>query len=322
MKKLRVLTFLMVLLPVLMFASGQDENQAEDNYPSKPITLIVPSSAGGGTDAMARLFAEIAKDKIGQNFVIVNKSGAGGQIGFEAIADATPDGYTIGAAFTPHIGAHMAAGRAKYTLDSFLPLANYVTDPGVLVANINSNFKTLEDVVNAEKADPGSLTGATTGPGGDDSFALVGFNHAAGIGIREVPSKGSSEEKVNIMGGHVDLAFMNFSQIEANYRAGDVRILAVMVPERLSYAQEIPTFTELGYEVYSDSSRGFIAPAGIPEAAYNKLVKVFSEVVEDPKFLEAAKGQLLLNYMNAKDYSKYLESVKVSTESAFAKNPW
>ncbi len=322
MKKLRVLAFLMVLLPVLMFAAGQGENQAEDNYPSKPITLIVPSSAGGGTDTMARLFAEIAKDKIGQNFVIVNKSGAGGQIGFEAIAGSTPDGYTIGAAFTPHIGAHMAAGRAKYTLDSFLPLANYVTDPGVLVANVNSNFETLEDVVNAEKANPGSLTGATTGPGGDDSFALVGFNHEAGISIREVPSKGSSEEKVNILGGHVDLAFMNYSQIEANYKAGDVRILAVMVPERLPYAQEIPTFTELGYDVFSDSSRGFIAPAGIPDAAYKKLVKVFSDVVEDPKFLEAAKGQLLLNYMDAEDYSKYLEGVKGSTESAFAKNPW
>ena len=321
MKHLRIIAALLVLLPVLTFANGNKDNQG-DSYPSKPITLIVPSSAGGGTDTMARLFAEIAKDKIGQNFVIVNKSGAGGQIGFEAIAASKADGYTIGCAFTPHIGAHIAAGRAKYTLDSFKPLSNYVTDPGVLVVNADSKFKTLDDVIAAEKAKSGSLTAATTGPGGDDFFALVSFNKAAGINIKEVPSKGSSEEKANILGGHVDLAFMNYSQIEANYKAGDARILAVMTPERLPYDQDLPTFKELGYNVLSDSSRGFIAPAGIPDAAYEKLVAVFAEVVKDPKFLEAAKGQLLLNYMGADDYSKYLNQVKDTAVSVFENNPW
>ncbi len=322
MKKFRFIIALLILLPVFTFANGQSDNQQAVNYPSKPITIIVPSSAGGGTDTMARLFAEIAKDKIGQSFVIVNKSGAGGQIGFEAIASAKADGYTIGCAFTPHIAAHMAAGRAKYTLNSFRPLANYVTDPGVLVANINGKFKSLKDVVAVEKASPGSLTGATTGAGGDDFFALVSFNKAAGINIKEVPSKGSSEEKANILGGHVDLSFMNYSQIEANYKAGDVRILAVMTSERLPYEPDIPTFKEFGYDVLSDSSRGFIAPAGIPDEAYNKLVKLFSDVVADPKFLEAAKGQLLLNYMGAEAYGKYLENVKNTTISIFKNNPW
>ncbi len=322
MKHLRLFTALLLLLPLFAFANGQNENQAGDSYPTKPITIIVPSSAGGGTDTMARLFAEIAKDKIGQNFVIVNKSGAGGQIGFEAIASSKADGYTIGCAFTPHIAAHIAAGRAKYTLDSFKPLANYVTDPGVLVANAKGSLKSLDDVVAAEKANPGSLTAATTGPGGDDFFALVSFNKAAGISIKEVPSKGSSEEKTNILGGHVDLAFMNYSQIEANYKAGDVLILAVMTPERLPYEPNIPTFKEKGFEVYSDSSRGFIAPAGIPDAAYNKLKTVFAEVVKDPKFLEAANGQLLLNFMGADDYGKYLAKVKETTVAVFANNPW
>ncbi|MCK5686866.1 tripartite tricarboxylate transporter substrate binding protein [bacterium] len=322
MKNLRIFILLLVLLPVLAFANGENEDQTSDNFPAKPITIIVPSSAGGGTDTMARLFAEVGKDLIGQNFVIVNKSGAGGQIGFEAIANANPDGYTIGCAFTPHIGAHMAAGRAKYTLDSFSPLANYVTDPGVLVTNINSKFMTVDDVVAAEKANPGSLTGATTGPGGDDFFALVSLDIAAGINIKEVPSKGSSEEKVNILGSHVDLAFMNYSQIEANYKAGDVRILAVMTPERLPYEKDIPTLTELGYDVFSDSSRGFIAPAGLPDSVYQKLEKVFADVVKDPKFIEASKGQLLLNYMDAEKYSNYLTDGSKTTASIFENNPW
>ncbi len=322
MKNWKILATLFILLPVLAFANGEQDAEGAADYPTKPITIIVPSSAGGGTDTMARLFAEIAKDKIGQAFVIVNKPGAGGQIGFEALATSKPDGYTIGALFTPHVASHLSAGRVKYTLDSFKPLANYVTDPGVLVCNVDSDFNSIDDVIAAEKAKPGSLTGTTTGAGGDDFFALVSFNAAAGTNIKDVPSKGSSDQKVNILGGHVDLAFMNYSQIEANYKAGDARILAVMTPERLSYEPNIPTFTELGYDVTSDSSRGFAAPAGIPDQVYSILSDLFAEVVNDPAFLEIAQEQLLLNYMDPKDYGNYLESNVNTTNSVFSKSPW
>jgi len=302
--------------------SAKENGEVSTGYPTKPITIIVPSSAGGGTDTMSRLFAKHAEKYIDQNFVIVNKPGAGGQIGFEAIKAAKKDGYTIGAIYTPHITAHVSSSRAGYTLNDFQPIANLVTDPGVLVVNTQSEFKSVEDIVKAEKANPGSLTGSTSGPGGDDFFALVNFNKAASISIKDVPASGSSDAKSQILGGHIDMAFMNYSQVESNVNAGDLKIVAVMTPKRLSYADQIPTFRELGYEVLSDSSRGFAAPKGIPAEALATLKDLFDKVLADEEFLEQAKGQLLLNLVPYQEYQVYLNDVQATTDSIFTEFPW
>ncbi len=303
-----------------LWAAGKKETAA--NYPTKPVTIIVASKAGGGTDTMARLFAKYAKKYFPQPFVVVDKPGAGGQLGFEALAKAKPDGYTIGTLFTPHVTAHISSGRAKYTLDSFRLLVNVVTDPGVLVVKADSPFKTINDIIAAEKKKPGSLTGATTGPGGDDFFALTKFNTAAGIHIKEVPAKGSAGEKTEVLGGHVDMAFMNVSQVESNVKAGELRMLAVMTDKRLPYLPNIPTFKELGINIVSDSSRGFAAPAGIPDAIYNKLLDTFKKTLNDPDFRKAAKGVLLLNIMWPKEYRAYLEGLLKTTNEIYAKSPW
>lgn len=318
----RIYTAVVVLLLVSLVVSCSKDSNTQKSYPTKPITIIVPSKAGGGTDGMSRLFAKHAEKYTGQSFVIVNKPGAGGQIGFEAIKAAKKDGYTIGAVFTPHVAAHVSSDRAGYTLEDFQPIANLVTDPGVLVVNSSSEFKSIEDIVKAEKANPSSLTGSTSGAGGDDFFALVNFNKAADIAIRDVPASGSSDAKAQILGGHIDMAFMNYSQVESNVKAGDLVILAVMTPERLTYADSIPTFKELGYEVLSDSSRGFVAPKGIPEEALKVLKDVFNKVLEDKDFLEQSKGQLLLNLMPSEEYSNYLNSVQESTDQIFEEFPW
>jgi len=301
-------------------AEGQQDTAA---YPSSSITIIVPSKAGGGTDTMARIFAKVAQKYANdQTFVIVNKPGAGGQIGFEAIAATKNDGYTIGTIFTPHVAAHISSERANYTLDDFAPLANMVTDPGVLVVNADSPFSSVADVVAAEKAAPRSLTGSTTGAGGDDFMALTLFNREAGIEIKDVPSKGSSEQKAAVMGGHVDMAFMNFSQVEANVNSGDLRILAAMTPERLDYIPEVPTFSEEGYAITSDSSRGFVAPKDLPAEIQAKLAEIFESVMNDPEFLELAKGQLLLNHMGPEAYGAYLNSQLNTTDEMFQAYPW
>ncbi|PIE54545.1 MAG: recombinase RecA [Dethiosulfovibrio peptidovorans] len=291
-------------------------------YPEKPVTIIVPSKAGGGTDTMARLVAQFIEPYLGQSMVIVNKPGAGGQIGFEAIARVKKDGYTIGCLYTPHVVAHISSGRAKYTLDSFAPLANVVTDPGVLVVKADSPFATLKDVVDHAKANPGALTSSTSGPGGDDDFARRQFEEAAAIKLNAVPSKGSSGQKAALMGGHVDMAFMNASQVDAQVRSGELRILGIMTRKRRSYLAEIPTFLELGYNVLSDSSRGFAAPAGIPQAAMEKLLHAFNEVLKDPKFIKAAQGQLLLDVLDDKLYGQYLNELKQKTDAAFKTAPW
>ena len=293
------------------------------DYPDKSVTTIVAFNAGGGTDTAARLIAKFAEKYFPQPLVVVNKPGAGGQIGFEALARAKKDGYTIGGLNTPHVGAHIASNRARYTLEDFLPIANIVTDPGVLAVRADSPFKTLEDVVRLAKEQPGAFTAATTGAGGDDFFALTLFNQAAGIDLREVPTKGSSGEKKELLGGHVDMAFMNVSQVQAEQEAGKIRFLAVMTKKRLADFPEIPTFIEKGFKITSDSSRGFAAPAGISEEAYAMLVQAFQKVVEDPEFLAAAeKSRLRLNFMGPDEYMAYLQDQLAALRTIYEKTPW
>ncbi len=311
----------LILLLALCTLMGAVSAMAAD-YPTKPVTIIVASNAGGGTDTMARLFAKFAEKYFPQPFVINNIDGAGGQRGFDALARAKKDGYTIGTIYTPHFTAHISAKRANYTIDDFAILYNLVTDPGVLVVPASSPFNTIEDIIAAEKADPGSLTGSTSGPGSDDAFALAQFNEATGCTVKSVPATGSSNAKATVMGGHVSMGFMNLSQIESNYKAGEIRILAMMTTKRHPSVPDIPTFAELGYKVVSDSSRGFAAPAGFPEDAYAMIVDVFEKVLADPEFLAAAKDQLEMNFMGPEEYRQYLVDLLEVTDKAYEKDPW
>lgn len=292
-------------------------------WPEKPVVLIVPSEAGGGADTMARIVARFAEPLLGQPMVIENKPGAGGQIGFEAIARARKDGYTIGCLYTPHLTAHISSGRARYKLEDYAPLVNVVTDPGILVVAASSPFKTLDDMITAAKAEGARLTAGTSGPGGDDDFARLMTEKVCEISLMPVPSKGSSGAKATVLGGHVDMSFMNVSQVEAQIRSGDLRALAVLTDNRVAEVSDVPTFKELGYEgVLSDSSRGFAAPAGIPAEAQAKLEEVFKAVMENAAFREAAQGQLQLNMMDGAGYKAYLEDQLKMTTEMFEKAPW
>ncbi len=293
-------------------------------YPIKPVKIIVAFSAGGGTDTAARVMAKFAKKYFPQPFVVINKPGAGGQIGFEALAFSRKDGYTIGFINTPHVVSHYVSGRAKYKLSDFQPICNVVTDPGVLAVRANDNrFKTLKDIVEYAKKHPGKLSAATTGPGGDDSIALALFTDEANIKIKDVPFGGSSKEKAALLGGHVDIGMVNVSQIWSLVSAGKLRMIAVMTKKRLPYLPKIPTFKEFGYEVYSDSSRGIAAPKGIPEYAFKKLSETFAKVMKDPGFIkEAKKIHLLLNYMDAKQFEEYLKAEEKLIRKVYKKHPW
>ena len=292
-------------------------------YPEKPISVIVPSTAGGGTDTMARIVAKFAEPLLGQPMVIVNKPGAGGQIGFEAIARAKADGYTIGCLYTPHLTAHVSDKRAGYTNDSFYAIANVVTDPGILVVPANSPFKTMADMVAAAQAEGAHLTAGTSGPGGDDDFARGMTEESCGIKLTPVPSKGSSDAKATVMGGHVDMSFMNVSQVEAQIKSGDLRALAVLTKARVAELPDVPTALEQGYDgIFSDSSRGFAAPAGVSDEVKAKLDEVFAAVMKDPEFLKAAEGQLQLNVMDHAAYAEYLAEQQKMTDRQFEVNPW
>ena len=293
-----------------------------DEYPSKPITVIVPSKAGGSTDRTARLFTELAEQNYpGFSFVINDIPGSGGQKGFEAIARANPDGYTIGLVFTPQLVAHVVSGRAKYTLDSFHIMGNTAQDPAIVVVPKDSDIKTMADLAEAAKAQ--ELTVAVNGIGSDDFLAAKSFESQAGVTFNLLPTKGSTEQKAAILGGHVDAAFMNLSQMIKQHQAGDARIIALLTEERDEHLADMPTAKEQGFDVFMRATRGFVAPAGIDPAIQDKLDSMLQEVMASDAFLAKAKeGSIFLLPMTGADYLSYLQGLQADTQAVYDQAPW
>ncbi|MES9899156.1 MAG: tripartite tricarboxylate transporter substrate binding protein [Sedimenticola sp.] len=310
------------LMAGLALALGLSSAVEAVSYPNKSITIVVPSKAGGSTDRTARLFTELAeKNNAGFNFIIKNVPGSGGQKGFETISRAKPDGYTIGLNFTPQLVAHVVSKRAKYTLDSFHVMGNVAQDPAIVAVPKDSAIKSMDDLTSAAKEK--ALTVAVNGIGSDDYLAAKAFEAAAGVEFNLLPTKGSTEQKAGILGGHVDAAFMNLSQMIKQHKSGDARIIAVLADKRDIHLPEMPTAAEQGYDVQMRATRGFVAPTGIDPAIQGQLDAILSEVVASNQFkANAAKGNIYLLPQSGADYLSYLKGLEAETQSVFNKNPW
>jgi len=292
------------------------------DYPTQAVTIIVPSKAGGSTDTTARIFAEIAESKYDEfEFVISNMGGSGGQKGFEAISRADADGYTIGMNFTPQLVAHVVSGRADYSLDSFHVMGNVAQDPGIVAVPKDSEIETMEELAAAAKN--GDLTVSVNGIGSDDFLAAKSFEKKADVTFNLLPTKGSTEQKAGILGGHVDAAFMNLSQMIAQHNAGDARIIAILTEERDESADQIPTAKEQGYDVKMRATRGFVSPAGIDDEIQAKLDSILAEVTADPAFKEkASASKIALLPMGGEDYKSYLQDLQADTQAVYDEAPW
>lgn len=295
---------------------------AQAEYPSGAVTIIVPSEAGGSTDATARLFILSAK-KYWPNaeFVVKNVGGSGGQKGFEEIAAAKPDGQTIGMVFTTQVVAHIVSKRARYTLDSFHVMGNIADDPEIVVVPAASPIKTMAEFAKAAKAK--SLTVTVNGIGSDDFVALKKFEENADVAFNLMPTKGSTEQKAAILGGHVEGSFMNLSQMFAQHKAGQARIIAILSKKRSDLLPDVPTGIEQGYPVEMTATRGFVAPAKVPADILAKLDDLLLKVQADPDFIAACKkNNMFLLPMNGPEYLAYLKKEQADTQRYFDKNPW
>lgn len=291
-------------------------------YPSKPITVVVPSKAGGSTDRAARIITEIAKaQNEGYEFVIKNVPGSGGQKGFESINRAKADGHTIGFVFTPQLVAHVVSKRAKYNLNSFRILGNIAQDPAIVVVPKDSAIKNLGDLKKTSKTD--KLTVAVNGIGSDDFLAAKAFESQAGVTFNLLPTKGSTEQKAGILGGHFDVAFMNLSQMVAQHKAGDARIIAILASERNDSLPDMPTSKEQGYEVYMMATRGLVAPAKVDPKILDTLEAILVKVMESDEFkAKANKGNIYLLPKTGSDYLSYLKTLQAETQAVYDKAPW
>ncbi len=293
----------------LVVALGSASASAQE-YPTRPINLIVAFPAGGSTDIGARVLAGIAEKMIGQPIVVVNKGGAGGQVGWTELARAKPDGYTIGFLNLPATNTTILdpERQAIFNEASFTPIANQVLDPGVIWVAANSPFKTLKDLIEAGKAKPGTLRAATTGILSDDHLAILMVEEAnPGLNFRIVHLLGSAAQMKETLGGNIDVSFDNVGGIVPQVKAGQVRALAVMDTERSKFLPDVPTTKELGMpNVISSSTRGIGGPKGMDPVVVKKLQDVFVKAMADPDHVKRLDDAgLAIKPMIGEEYVKY-----------------
>jgi len=303
----RILLFVMVLS-----VSGTMASFAAD-YPTKPITLMVPWAAGGGTDVGARILAAIAEKKVGQPIIVVNKVGAGSQVGMTELARAKPDGYYLGFASLPATNTIILdpERKAAFDVDSFLPIINQVLDPGLIWVKADSPYKTVKDLLDDAKKRQGQVRASTTGILGDDHLAILMMEKAAGVTFRIVHFEGGAQQFTATLGGQVDVSFDNVGSVVTKIRAGQVRGLAVMDKERSKFIPDVPTLSEVGFpNIISSSTRGIMGPKGIPDPVVKKIQDIFLTSMKEPDHVEKMeKVGLAIMPMLGAEYTKYFKEL-------------
>ncbi len=263
-------------------------------YPERPITLIVPWGAGGGTDATGRMIASMLEKELGQPVNVVNRTGGSGVVGHSAIATAAPDGYTIGTV-TVEIGMMHWAGLTELTGTDYTPIALYNYDAAGLQVRADSPWKSAQDVLAAVRAAPGKHKGSGTGQGGIWHLALAGMLSKAGMSPDAapwVPSKGAAPGLQELVAEGVDIVTCSVVEAAALIDAGKVRSLAVMDTQRLGAFPDVPTLKEAtGVDWQMSAWRGLAGPKGMPAEATATLARAFETVWKSSEFQEFMKGR-------------------------------
>ena len=298
------------LLACALFAAAAS---AQDVYPSKPITLIVPFPPGGVADIVARPAADAIGRVLGTPVVIENKAGAGGGIGMAYVAKAKPDGYTLLLALSsisilPE--ADKIIGRAPmYQLDQLVPIARLTADPTVLAVRADSPWKTLQEFVADARKRPGAISYGSSGNYGTMHVPMEMFAADAGIKMLHVPYTGAGPAVVGLLAGNIDAVASGPSTVIQHVKAGKVRVLASWGDHRLASLPEVPTLSEAGFNAVFFQWSGLFAPAGTPAPVLAKLREAARAAASDPHFVAAlATVETPVQYMDAPELQRFWDA--------------
>jgi tripartite-type tricarboxylate transporter receptor subunit TctC len=253
------------------------------DYPSRPIRMLVGFAPGGGTDVMARLLQQALSERLGQQVVVENRPGAGTNIATEAVIDATPDGYTLLAASLANAGNATLYSNLKFNfIRDTTPVAGIALDPFVLEVTPSLPVKTVPELIAYAKANPGKVNFGSGGVGSGNQLTGEMFKTMAGINIVHVPYRGAGPAMVDLMGGQVQMMFNTMGASLQYVRAGKLRALAVATKTRQAALPDVPTVAEFlpGYE--ASFWTGVAAPKGTPPAIVDKLNKAVNAALNDP----------------------------------------
>lgn len=291
LKSTRRLLLAMSSTAILMMAVSTSALAA---YPERPITLIVPWGAGGGTDATGRMIGTLLEKELGTPVNVVNRTGGSGVVGHSAIATAKPDGYTLGV-ITVETGMMHWAGLTELTGKDYTPIALYNYDAAGFMVAADSPWTSAEEAIAAVKANPGAHKGSGTGQGGIWHLALAGMLNTAGISPDAapwVPSKGAAPGLQELVSGGVDIVTCSIVEAGALIDAGKVKALAVMDTERNGAFSDVPTLKEsAGLDWQLAAWRGLAGPKGLPDDVTATLTSAFETVWNSAEFQDFMKGR-------------------------------
>jgi tripartite-type tricarboxylate transporter receptor subunit TctC len=286
------------------------------NYPARPITLIVPWGAGGGTDATARIIGSLLEKDLGQPVTVVNRTGGSGVVGHAAIASAQPDGYTIGLA-TVEIGMMHWQGLTELTSASYTPIGLVNADPAGVQVRADSPYKTVNELLAAIKANPGKFKASGTGQGGIWHLAIAGLLRDQKIdpaALPWVPSNGAAPGLQDMVAGGIEVAPVSLPEARSLIDAGKVKSLAIMNDKPSALYPNVPTLkSAIGSDWTMAAWRGIVAPKGLPAPVRDKLAEAVRKVAASKEYNEfmASRGFGVI-YAGPDDFAKFM--VKSNTE--------
>ena len=292
---------------------------AAQQFPARGVLVIVPYSAGGGSDISARLLARDLETVLGKPVTVENRAGGGGWIGWGSLVQSQPDGYTIGYVNAPSMFAgyldKSQGGARKENLDSFTPLINHVVDYNMWAVKPDSKFRTVKDVLDEAKKRPGTITLNGGGHGTDDHIAVLGIGANAGTSFQMIHFRGTPEGKTQVLGGNIEVYACNVSEGAEDVKAGVIRPLGVMSPERSKFIPNAPTFREQGFNEVWSVSRGIAAPAGLPPDVEAALITAMEKTIGSAGHKAKAEA-LSLDPVIIKgaDYRKFLKDNEQATK--------
>jgi tripartite-type tricarboxylate transporter receptor subunit TctC len=286
---------------------------AQGNFPDRPVQMIVPFPPGGVVDITGRPFAAALEKVIKQPVVIVNKAGAAGAVGNAAAANASADGYTLLASLTSILiipeADKLFNRKPAYTLDQLQPIALLSADPTYLAVQAQSPWKSVKELVEAAKAKPNSLSYSSSGVYGALHVPIEMFAHAAGIRMRHVPTSGGGPAVTALLGGHVDMTCGGPAALDAQAKAGKLRILAGWGAKRHPGLPDVPTFKELGYNIEYYIWVGLFAPAKVPQPIATKWRELVRQAATSAEFKEQmAKVNTPIYYLDAPEFRKFIDA--------------
>ena len=295
-----------VLLSTLLLGSLGAQAQ---NYPARPVKLVVPFSAGGPADNYARFLAQRLQDILGQNFVVDNKPGAGSVIGTDLAAKAAPDGYTLLVmSNTQTVNESLIPNKPYALMRDFVGVAPINYSDLVLVANPGAGINSIADLIKRAKADPDKLNYASSGPGTPYHMAGELFKSMAKVSITHVPYKGSAGARTDVLGGQVEMMFDAVTTMTEQAKAGKVKALATTGKQRSEVMPDIPTVSEAGVPGYEATIwLGVMAPKNTPKAIVDKLNEAISQIVGQAEVKQTwGKQGAVPMVMNPAQFDKYL----------------